>query len=382
MQWKSLLSIAALGVLPNVNALLRFACSQLVIERLDPLLEPGKVSAHLHQIIGGSAFNVTMNVNNDLPSLSQCTSCTYSEDFSNYWTAVLYFKHSNGSFKRVRQLPGQLLGNANGGMTVYYSQPSNGGKVTSFPKGFRMIVGNAMTRSFDANNQEAKSLNFRCLSAGGGNGGVVGDPGTDSNALPKMKCLGGIRSQIVFPSCWDGKNLDSADHRSHVKYPNGSACPSTHPVLVPQIFIETVWDTTEFNNMWPSDGSQPFVYSMGDPTGTGQHADYVFGWQGDALQRAMDQCNSFGGACPTLKTQSIDAINKCTQASRVKETYEGWLKALPGCNPIQSGPQPATMVSGCGAPTTLAMTAPTPAVEDQLKDDIPITAAPPAMTEA
>lgn len=31
-------------------------------------------------------------------------------------------------------MPGQLLGNANGGMTVYYSQPSNGKKVTAFKK--------------------------------------------------------------------------------------------------------------------------------------------------------------------------------------------------------------------------------------------------------
>jgi hypothetical protein len=42
---------------------------------------------------------------------------------------------------------------------------------------------------------------------------------------------------------------------------------------------EVVWDTTGFNNKadWPADGSQPFVLSQGDPTGLGQHADYVFG---------------------------------------------------------------------------------------------------------
>jgi len=34
MQWKALFSLALFA--PNVNALLRFACSQLVIERLDP----------------------------------------------------------------------------------------------------------------------------------------------------------------------------------------------------------------------------------------------------------------------------------------------------------------------------------------------------------
>jgi hypothetical protein len=25
-----------------------------------------------------------------------------------------------------------------------------------------------------------------------------------------------MRAETFFPSCWDGKNLDSADHKSHV----------------------------------------------------------------------------------------------------------------------------------------------------------------------
>jgi len=351
MQWKALLPGLLLAA-SNAHALLRFACSQLVIERFDPLLAPNALSGHAHQIVGGSAFNVTMNPANDLPALSSCTSCTFSEDFSNYWTAILYFKHPNGSFHRVGQQPGQLLGNANGGMTVYYLQPNNGAKVTAFKKGFRMIVGDAMVRTLDTSSPEAKSLNFRCLDANGGNSGTSGKPGSDSNQLPDHICEGGIRSQIIFPSCWDGVNLDSANHKSHVAYPSGTSCPSTHPVQVPSLFIETVWDTTPFNSMWPSGAAQPFVYSMGDPVGVAQHADYMFGWQGDSLQRAMDSCNDFGGACPTLKTQSIDAINRCTQKSRVEEVYDGWLPTLPGCNPIQPGPAKATQAAGCGAPTT------------------------------
>lgn len=71
--------------------------------------------------------------------------------------------------------------------------------------------------------------------------------------------------------CWDGTNLDSEDHASHVAYPNGAyemnaACPSTHPVKIPQLMYEVMWDTREFNDasLWPEDGSQPFVYSYGD----------------------------------------------------------------------------------------------------------------------
>jgi hypothetical protein len=40
---------------------LRFGCSQLVIERTDPIVNPGVVfSPHLHQIVGGNSFNVTV----------------------------------------------------------------------------------------------------------------------------------------------------------------------------------------------------------------------------------------------------------------------------------------------------------------------------------
>lgn len=51
MRWNSL---AALALAAPASALIRFGCSQLVIERLDPLVTPGlNPSPHLHQIIGG-----------------------------------------------------------------------------------------------------------------------------------------------------------------------------------------------------------------------------------------------------------------------------------------------------------------------------------------
>lgn len=51
MKWVVLLS-TALATLSN--ALIRFQCSQLVVERLDPLVNPGMApSVHVHQIVGG-----------------------------------------------------------------------------------------------------------------------------------------------------------------------------------------------------------------------------------------------------------------------------------------------------------------------------------------
>jgi len=126
----------ALALAAPSQAALRFGCSTLTIQRLDPLVEPGVVgSQHLHQIVGGNAFNATME--GDVGERGTCTTCTFSEDFSNYWTAVMFFKHQNGSYKRVPIMQNTALPNGiNGGMTVYYTQQdfnSNGNqKITAF----------------------------------------------------------------------------------------------------------------------------------------------------------------------------------------------------------------------------------------------------------
>ena len=73
----------ALALAAPATALLRFPCAQLVIDRLDPLVTPGQApSPHLHQILGGNSFNVTMDPEKDMPGESTCTSCQFSEDFS------------------------------------------------------------------------------------------------------------------------------------------------------------------------------------------------------------------------------------------------------------------------------------------------------------
>jgi hypothetical protein len=88
---------------------------------------------------------------------------------------------------------------------------------------------------------------------------------------------------------------------------------------------EVVWDTTKFNDksQWPEGVTQPFVFSTGDATGLGQHADYVFGWKGDALQKGMDSKNCMGASCAGMKTQSIEAARKCAVKTTVNEDVDG-----------------------------------------------------------
>jgi len=68
-------------------------------------------------------FNVTMDpTRHNIGEEATCTTCTFAEDFSNYWTATLFFRARNGSYIRVPQRANvDFDGARGGGMTVYYT---------------------------------------------------------------------------------------------------------------------------------------------------------------------------------------------------------------------------------------------------------------------
>ena len=102
--------VAALLAIAPVNAFWRLPCSApLLYERADPIVDPGKVSAHSHTIMGGNGFGFDMNYAST--QASTCSSCIVTKDFSNYWVPNLYYEAQNGSFISVDQV---------GGATIYY----------------------------------------------------------------------------------------------------------------------------------------------------------------------------------------------------------------------------------------------------------------------
>lgn len=85
MRFTPFFFVALAGAMPQFGnnqrfTMLRFGCAQSVIDRIDPLVNPGLApSPHMHQIAGGNAFNTTMP-STDISKLASCTTCGYSED--------------------------------------------------------------------------------------------------------------------------------------------------------------------------------------------------------------------------------------------------------------------------------------------------------------
>lgn len=164
---------------------------------------------------------------------------------------------------------------------------------------------------------------------------------------------------MTFPSCWDGKRVDSPDHKSHMAYPSGvdvGKCPPTHPKRLPTLFFETLYDTAKWDSEWVGD-KHPFVFSNGDPYGYSYHGDFVNGWDIPVLAESLTKCDKGKETveeCPVLTILSSQERERCRVSPRVNEDTDGWLSKLPGCNPVQYGPRNAVMPPNCGAPLALS----------------------------
>ncbi|KIX92606.1 uncharacterized protein Z520_11635 [Fonsecaea multimorphosa CBS 102226] len=331
-------SLWSLALLPSLShAYWRMACSVSQTARVDLILNPGEVSGHVHKFAGGSNVNQYSDFNS--LQTSNCSTCEVQQDKSAYWTPQLYYAHANGSFEEV----------PNYGMTVYYvGRGGNSSNTVPFPAGFKMITGDTRQRSYDNTTLTylntrpvADRVSFHCID--------------EANDIPEQHymfrtdCVNGMRAQVNFQSCWDGVNL-YLDNNAHVDYLSGidyGVCPPSHPVPIPGLFFEVLYMT---NSVDQSAGGQ-FVFSNGDTTGYGFHGDFLNGWDMDIQTAAVQDClyTDNGGvvsACSHLSpSDDTNFPRDCLeQPSVFDEPVHGMLSALPGCNPITSGPAMADSV--------------------------------------
>ena len=216
----------------------------------DPIVYPGQPGkSHDHTFVG----NVSTDASSTLASLQAAgTTCQRPADKAGYWMPTLI-------------VDGQAIDPM--GATIYYRRNTIS-PVRAFPSGLKVIAGDAKATS----PQDRRITFWNCGVAGG-----VG-PSQTPPVCPDGRGQS-LRLHVNFPSCWDGRNLDSADHKSHMAYPTGRVCPADHPVAVP--VINLIY-------RYPVSGAHEFALASGGVYSA--HADFFNAWIQPHLRRLVNQC--------------------------------------------------------------------------------------------
>jgi hypothetical protein len=217
----------------------------------DPIVYPGQPGkSHDHTFIG----NDTTNAFSTLASLQgKSSSCRRAGDSAAYWVPTLISASGRPIVPRAA--------------TVYYRRHTLA-PVQAFPPGFRVVAGNSKATS----PQGLKITYWNC-------GPLAGvRPQATIPTCPNARRMG-LALHVAFPDCWDGINLDSADHAGHLAYSLRGRCPADHPVAVPAVQV---------NVRYPSAGGSGLTLASGGQYSG--HADFFNAWDEATLQSLVTGC--------------------------------------------------------------------------------------------
>jgi hypothetical protein len=162
------------------------------------------------------------------------------------------------------------------------------GKAIPLPNGLRFIMGFNMASGKQVQGWGAPD--FGC------NGPVVNVNGLATMAEALKNCPAGHQLRMVLhaPECWDGKNLDSADHQSHLAHASFGdwgylRCPSTHPYVIPAFELAASYSIAagDDTSLWrlSSDAMHPELGQGGT-----WHGDWFGAWDPTAQAMWTDNC--------------------------------------------------------------------------------------------
>lgn len=236
----------------------------------DPIVHPGEPGAsHSHEFFGSTATDASSTG----PSLRGTpTTCEDPDDTAAYWVPTLSVRGEPVDPTFVR-----AYYRARPGVDVRH--------VSAPPTGLAVLSGDPDAIGHDrdpGSGAEARTERGHSAEASGGGWGCGLRP-RRLRASPPLDCTerSPLALQLRFPDCWDGENLDSADHRSHVARSVEGQCPSSHPVLITEVQLTVTWPVTG------TDGADVSVAS-GDLAGA--HGDFLNGWDDEALWGHVELC--------------------------------------------------------------------------------------------
>jgi hypothetical protein len=249
----------------------RIVCKYSHMAYDDPIVFPNQPGrAHLHTFFG----NTGTHANSTYESLSTTGSSTCQGGTVNrsaYWVPSV-----------IDTRDGRPIA-ADKGIWYYKGGVAEVMPVMQpIPAGLKMIAGDA-----SASAPLAKPVHhFSCYTA---------DFSNQYNVSPTIpNCAPGdyLQANILFPQCWNGQDLDSPDHKSHMAYPGGPwgwQCPATHPVGIPEISLNIYWPVPRdrSTSTWRLSSDN---YSASTPGGHSMHADWFDGWKPDAMRAWFNGC--------------------------------------------------------------------------------------------
>lgn len=142
------------------------------------------------------------------------------------------------------------------------------------PNGLMMIAGNHLATK--DNQQGRDAINWQC------NADQLGATAYNNRTNYILPCNGDLTAVVHFPNWWDGENLDSADHKSHMSYTR----TATHTKELPNISGIIHYNVNGTQNLRLSSDNY-----IGGNGGYSLHMDYVFGWDDDVLNTWWQNCN-------------------------------------------------------------------------------------------
>jgi hypothetical protein len=253
---------------PDVVGAFRFICNTSHSNFDDPIVYPGQPGkAHLHGFFGNTGTDA-FSTYDTLRKSGDGTCHGGPLNRSAYWKPELL--DAAGNIVREDHI------------VVYYKRRPKtdpacaieGKACVGIPPGLRTIFGT----NYSTGEDTSPHVVFRC---NGPTGDDVKHPTLGpaaANCAPGNKILATIHTA----RCWDGVNLDSPDHQSHLAHQLRNRntgqpyCPTTHPYIIPEVTLTFTWAVL------PGDDPKTWIFSSdimaGKPAGSTFHADYMEAW--------------------------------------------------------------------------------------------------------
>ena len=281
----------------------------------DPIVFPNQSNAaHLHHFYGNTLTDEN-STTETLFTLGESSCQGNLLNRSAYWVpALLAPDYDPISGDRVIDSQGEpawkavpaVVGNDEEAHEIFYYSAgvSDLSSIQPIPVGLKMIAGDHMGKP--GNEQDTAIVRWHCQS-------WESNDATNprwSSSIPECVAPDRVRMDVFFPSCWNGVDLDSADHKSHMAYPVSEGgdrtltCPSSHPIPLVRVSFHYAFGVkpdvyepvTQSSKGWRF-ASDSYQVDELNPGGMSLHGDWFNAWHPQIMQQILEGCIRQGLDC-------------------------------------------------------------------------------------